>query len=145
MRSLKGMARMSNQATEVVTRDTATGPFHAATRKTLVSVLSILGAIASMSCCVVPFALFFLGVSGAWIGNLTALAPYRPIFIGTTLALLGVGFVMVYRKPKVACADDSYCARPASNRMAKLGLWTATVLVLVAMSFSYWAPLLVNV
>lgn len=136
---------MSNQATEVLTRDTtAAPPQDAATRKTLVSVLSILGAIASMSCCVIPFALFFLGVSGAWIGNLTALAPYKPVFTAVTLALLGVGFFMVYRRPKVACADGSYCARPSSNRVAKLSLWTATVLVLVAMTFSYWAPLLVN-
>jgi len=97
-----------------------------------------------MSCCVIPFALFFLGVSGAWIGDLTALAPYKPIFAGVTLAFLGVGFFMVYRRPKVACADGSYCARPSSHRVAEIGLWTAAVLVLVAMTFSYWAPLLVS-
>src|SRR5215467_13430664 len=34
----------------------------------------ILGALAASSCCIVPLALFTLGTSGAWIGNLTALA-----------------------------------------------------------------------
>src|SRR5258708_24664719 len=40
----------------------------------------ILAALGAASCCVIPFALFMLGVSGAWIGNLTALEPYQPIF-----------------------------------------------------------------
>ena len=35
----------------------------------------ILGALAASSCCILPLALFMLGISGAWIGNLTA----RPI------------------------------------------------------------------
>lgn len=138
---------MSDQTTEVLARDTvAISPAHAARgKKALVSGLSVLGGVASISCCVVPFALFFLGVSGAWIGNLAALAPYKPVFIAITLALLGAGFFIVYRRPKSACADGSYCARPSSNRLAKIGLWTATALVLVAVTFSYWAPLLVSV
>jgi len=35
----------------------------------------ILAALGAASCCVVPFPLFMLGVSGAWIANLTALEP----------------------------------------------------------------------
>jgi mercuric ion transport protein len=49
----------------------------------------ILGAIAASSCCILPLVLFSLGISGAWIGNLTALAPYQPYFIAATLACLG--------------------------------------------------------
>jgi mercuric ion transport protein len=44
----------------------------------------ILAAIAASSCCIVPLLLFGLGVSGAWIGNLTRLAPYQPIFVAMT-------------------------------------------------------------
>ena len=137
---------MSDQATEVLASDAAVvvPPRDATGTKSLVSIVTVLGAIASMTCCAIPFALFLLGISGAWIGNLTVLAPYKPVFVGATLAFLGVGFFMVYRKPKVACAEGSYCARPSSNRIARIGLWTATVLVLVAMTFSYWAPLLVK-
>src|SRR5579875_3631942 len=83
--------------------------------KALISVGSILGAVAASSCCVVPFVLFTLGISGAWIGNLTALAPYQPIFVVFTFACLAGGFFMVYRRRKAVCADDSYCARPASD------------------------------
>lgn len=103
---------------------------------------SILAAIAASSCCVVPFALFSFGVSGAWIANLTALAPYQPYFVTATVAFLAIGFVMVYRKPKAACADGSYCARPVSTRIARAGLWTATILVGVALMFPYLAPLI---
>ncbi len=107
----------------------------------LVSVGGILAALAAASCCVVPFALFMLGVSGAWISNLTALAPYQPIFAAVTFGFLGYGFYLVYRKPKLACAEDSYCAKPSSGRTAKIGLWTATVLVVIALGFPKLAPL----
>ena len=52
----------------------------------LVAAGGILAALAASSCCIMPLVLFALGVSGAWIGNLTALAPYQPVFIGITLA-----------------------------------------------------------
>ena len=108
-------------------------------KKRLIAGLSVLGAIGASACCVIPFTLFTLGVSGAWIGNLTALAPYKPLFVVGTLALLALGFYLVYRRPRAAvCDDGSYCARPASNRIAKIGLWMATVLVLAATTFSLW-------
>ena len=107
------------------------------TGKALISAGSILGAVAASSCCVVPFVLFTLGITGAWIGNLTALAPYQPAFVAVTFACLAGGFFMVYRKRKSACADGSYCARPASDRVAKTALWSATVLVCAALAFPY--------
>ncbi len=103
--------------------------------QTMLAAGGILAAVAAASCCVVPFALFTLGISGAWIGNLTALEPYQPVFVVIAAACLGYGFYLVYRKPKVACAEGSYCASPSSNRVAKIGLWTATVLVIIAIGF----------
>ncbi len=104
----------------------------------------LLGALAASSCCVVPLVLFTLGVGGAWIGNLTALAPYQPLFVTLTLGFLGAGFYLVYRRPKAACADASVCPRPASRRVVKTALWSATVLVAAAMAFPYYAPLLLG-
>lgn len=95
----------------------------------------ILAALGAASCCVIPFALFMLGISGAWIGNLTSLEPYQPIFAIIAVGCLGYGFYLVYRKPKVACAEGSYCAKPGSSRTAKAGLWIATVLVVIALGF----------
>ena len=98
----------------------------------------ILGAIGAASCCVIPFALFLAGVSGAWIGNLTALEPYQPIFAGVSLAFIGYGGWRLRRKREIACADG-YCATPQSDRIAKIGLWTAATLVVLAVGFPYAA------
>jgi mercuric ion transport protein len=137
----------TNRAMQQSFEVTTTAPENASrakpsTRKAeLMSLGGILAALAAGSCCVLPFVLFTLGISGAWIGNFTALAPYQPIFAAITFGFLGYGFYLVYRKPKVACADGSYCAKPSSGRIAKIGLWTATILVIVALGFPKLAPL----
>ena len=104
----------------------------------------ILGAIAASSCCILPLALFSLGISGAWIGNLTALAPYQPYFIAATLACLGYGYWLVYRPKNVACAEGAACARPLPHHIVKAGLILATILVAGAIAFDLFAPLLLN-
>lgn len=96
----------------------------------------ILAALGAASCCVLPFALFMLGISGAWIGNLTALEPYQPIFAAAALGFVGLGAWRLHRKSKLACASG-YCATPQSHRIARIGLWTAGVLVVVAVGFPY--------
>lgn len=103
----------------------------------LLSVGGAVAGLAAASCCVVPFALFLAGISGAWIGNLTALEPYRLYFAGFAVACIGVGFSRLYRRSAAACAEDSYCARPTSDRIAKIGLWTATVIVVIAIASPY--------
>lgn len=104
----------------------------------------VLAALGASSCCVLPLILFSAGVSGAWIGNLTALAPYQPVFVVAALALLAFGFWRIYRQPKVACAEGNACARPGSQRFTKIGLWVATVLVFAAVIFPYAAPFILD-
>lgn len=110
-------------------------------RTRFVAVGGILGALGASSCCIIPLVLFSVGISGAWIANLTALAPYKPYFAAATLGLLGYGYYLVYVRPSRACADGS-CARPLPSRLVKLSLWLATVLVVAALGFDYVAPLL---
>jgi mercuric ion transport protein len=112
-------------------------------RTRLVAGGSLLGGLAATSCCILPLVLFSLGISGAWIANLTALAPYKPYFAAGTLVLLSYGFYLVYLRPRQACADGS-CARPLPNRLVKSSLWIATVLVAAALAFDYVAPLLLQ-
>ncbi len=102
---------------------------------------SVIGAILASTCCIAPLVLLMLGVSGAWIGNLTALEPYKPIFAGVALVFIGLGFRQVYFKPKVACEDGSYCARPESALITKSALWLSTVLIVLALTINWWAPL----
>lgn len=113
-------------------------------RQRLIAAGGVLGALAASSCCIVPLILFSLGIGGAWIGNLTALAPYKPLFVAGTAGILGYGFYLVYWKPKQACADGAACARPVPSRFVQLALWTATVLVAAAFAFDYVAPLLLS-
>jgi mercuric ion transport protein len=110
----------------------------------LIAAGGILGAIAASSCCIAPLVLFSLGISGAWIGNLTALAPYQSYFIAVTLACLGYGYWLVYRSRKAACAEDAACARRLPNRFVMFGLILATVLVGGALAFDFIAPLILK-
>ena len=120
-----------------------TAPEHGeAGRQRLVAVGSIFGALAASSCCIVPLILFSLGIGGAWIANLTALAPYKPLFVAGTVGVLGYGFYLVYWKPRRACADGAACARPVPSRLVQFALWLATILVAAAFAFDYVAPLL---
>lgn len=98
----------------------------------------IMGALAASTCCVLPLVLFSLGISGAWIGNLTALEPYKPIFVVVTLGFLGYGYWLVYVKP-AACEDGAVC-RKSSNLLVKSALWGSTVLVLIALFWNWIAP-----
>jgi mercuric ion transport protein len=101
----------------------------------------LIGAILASSCCVLPLLFVTLGISGAWIGNLTALEPYKPYVAGVALVFIGLGFRQVYAKPAPACVDGSWCARPRSAGIAKTALWLATVVVLLALTINWWAPL----
>src|SRR5215831_20790947 len=94
----------------------------------LVAAGGVLGAIAASSCCIAPLVLFSLGISGAWIGNLTALAPYQPYFIAATLACLGYGYWLVYRRKNVGCSEGATCAKPPPNHTVMTSLVLATIL-----------------
>ena len=100
----------------------------------------VIGAILASTCCIAPLVLLTLGISGAWIGTLTALEPYKPIFAGVALVFIGLGFRQVYFKAKPACEDGSYCARPESALITKSALWLSTVLVVLALTINWWAP-----
>lgn len=109
-------------------------------KRGLIATGGLLGAVLASSCCIGPLLLLTLGVSGAWIGNLTALAPFQPLFLAATFGFLGWGFWAVYRKPKVTCEVGSYCASPASDRVLRVALWTAALLALAAIAVNVLAP-----
>ncbi len=124
-----------------VARSAADQPPTGPGRERLFAAGGVLGALLASSCCIVPLLLVTLGISGAWIGNLTAMEPYKPYVITATAVILGAGFWQVYARPKADCAEGSACARPSSVRMTKAALWIATVLVAPAATIDFWAPL----
>ena len=126
----------------ILERSAAAPAESGASKNAMLAAAAVFGALLASSCCILPLGLLSLGVSGAWIGNLTALAPYQPAILLATLAFLASGFWATYRRPKIACAGDSYCARPRSGRVSKAALWAATALVIAALGVDLLAPLL---
>ncbi|HEX7931930.1 MAG TPA: mercuric ion transporter MerT [Paraburkholderia sp.] len=99
-----------------------------------------LAAMLASTCCLGPLVLVTLGVSGAWIGNLTLLEPYRPVFIGAALVALYFAGRRIFR-PAAACKPDEVCAVPRVRAAYKLVFWIVVALVLVALGFPYVLPL----
>jgi mercuric ion transport protein len=100
----------------------------------------ILGALAASTCCILPLGLTLLGISGAWMGNLRAMAPYQPYFVLLAIGSLGYGFYRVYWKP--VCDEGTACARPMGGNIVKVSLWAGSVLIITAVTFSLWFPLI---
>ena len=100
-----------------------------------------LAAILASTCCLGPLLLVALGFSGAWIGNLTALEPYRPLFIGVALVAMIFAGRRIYR-PAQQCKPGELCAIPQVRSTYKAVFWVVAVLVLIALAFPYVLPLL---
>lgn len=98
----------------------------------------VLAALLASVCCVIPLAFALIGVSGAWIGGLTALAPYQPIFLLFAAACICFGFWRAYG---VADCDET-CGTPLSRRLIRSALWIAAIILVIAASAQWWAPLL---
>jgi mercuric ion transport protein len=100
-------------------------------------------ALAGSLCCVAPLVLLTLGISGAWISRLTALEPYRPIFIGVMLVFLGLAFRQLYIVP-ARCAPGEACANPRLQRRQRQIFWVVVVVLTALIAFPWYAPLLLS-
>lgn len=109
---------------------------------TFVAAGAVLGAVAASSCCILPIVLLSLGVGGAWMANLTALAPYQSYILAGTGAALGYGYWLVCRRTLVGCSGGEGCARSQQNRLVVAALVLATVLVAAAVGVNVFAPIL---
>jgi len=100
-------------------------------KENLLAAGGVVSAIAASTCCIMPLVLVSVGVSGAWIGSLTALAPYQPLFIALAVSCLSAGFWMVYRREPEEC-ESLACADPRPVRLIKSVLWVKGILWLGA-------------
>ena len=114
---------------------------HSNQNRNLTAAGGVIGAVLASTCCIAPLVLITLGASGAWIGNLTALKDYQPIFVVLTLSFLAAGFWQVYGKSDKLCDDDLVCATPKSEMVVKSALWVATILVTLSLTVDLWAPI----
>jgi mercuric ion transport protein len=98
-----------------------------------------IAAILASTCCLGPLVLVALGFSGAWIGNLTALEPYRPLFIGAALVAMFFAWRRLYRAQQ-DCGPGAVCAVPQVRKAYRMVFWVVGALVLVALGFPFVAP-----
>lgn len=98
-----------------------------------------LAAVLASTCCLGPLVLVGLGFSGAWIGNLAVLEPYRPIFIGAALVAMLFAWRRIFR-PVQTCKSGEVCAIPQVRTTYKLIFWIVAALVSVALGFPYVVP-----
>jgi len=102
-------------------------------------VAAVIAAIGASLCCVAPLVLLALGISGTWISNLTALEPYRPIFISITLIFLFLAFRKLYLLPR-QCAPDAACAIPSTLRNQRIIFWVVSILLVALLAFPDYGP-----
>ena len=95
-----------------------------------------LAAILASTCCLGPLVLVALGLSGAWIGNLTRLEPYRPFFIAGAFVALFFAERHIFR-PAQTCNPGEVCAVPRTRRIYKVLFVAVCVLVVIALMFPY--------
>lgn len=87
-------------------------------------------ATLASACCTVPLALVSLGVGGAWISGLTALAPYRWLFVALAVGALGYAGYNEWRMSRRPDCDCETALSPAARRSV-LGLGALAVVALV--------------
>ncbi|MDH6153673.1 MULTISPECIES: mercuric transporter MerT family protein [Paraburkholderia] len=102
---------------------------------------SALAAVGASACCVVPLILIALGIGGSWVADLTAMAPYRPIFVGLTVVFLGLAFRRLYRMPQ-ACEPGTVCANPRTIRRQRPTFWLVAIPLLGLLAVPSLIPLI---
>ncbi len=100
-------------------------------------IAAALAAIGASLCCVAPLVLLALGVGGTWISSLTALEPYRWIFVTITLGFLFLAFRKLYLLPR-QCAPGEVCALPGTLRNQRIIFWIVSIALVALLTFPYY-------
>ena len=98
-------------------------------------VAAALAAVGASACCAGPLILLSLGIGGAWIGNLTALEPCRPIFVALVAVFMVMAWRRLYREP--TCAPGDVCAIPEVAARQRTIFWVVLAMVCL-MAASPW-------
>jgi mercuric ion transport protein len=114
------------------TRDGAT-----ATVAGLGGLFASLGAIATWFCCLPIFA----GAASALAGAASVAYGLRPWLLGLAGVSLAFGFWRAYRP--IPCAEGAACATPRGRRRARVVLWVAAGVLVLAATFPWWNAWLV--
>lgn len=101
-------------------------------------VAGAIAAVGASACCIGPLVLVLLGVSGTWIGRLTSLERYQPIFTVLTLIFLGLAFRKLFVIRRV-CASNIDCDDERTLRRQRVVFWLVAVPLLMLLAFPLYA------
>ncbi len=104
-------------------------------------IVGLVAGITASACCAGPLILLMLGVSGSWIGNLSALEPVRPLFILIAVIFLGLAYRKIYITPKT-CKTEAVCATQQGYRTQQIIFWITAGIILLSVTFPWYAALL---
>jgi mercuric ion transport protein len=126
--------------------------FLAEPRKTVITAASTGGLITAFLasiCCIGPvvFAALGVGVGATGLladtaGVLKGLLPYRPLFIGLAMVLLGCSFYFAYRRPLVGDASCQACMSASGVSPNRWLLWIIAGLAVALVLAPYWLELM---
>lgn len=104
-------------------------------KQTITLIGAMLAAVAASSCCVLPALLGAASLGTLGFG--AALEPYRPLFIGLTMLLLGAAFFFTYRAAPAACDAEGNCAsgNKGIKRLNKAMLWGVAFVAVTALAY----------
>lgn len=99
----------------------------------------VLATLLASTCCVLPLVLVLVGITGAWMAHLQALAPVTPYSIALAVGALGWAGWLVFRPRRFCTLADGSCAttRPLMRRV----FIACAVLAALLLGFPLIAPL----
>lgn len=109
-------------------------------RSQLSLIASVVAGLGASVCCALPLLLVMAGLGGSWLATLTALEPFRPIFVAASVLALFFAYRGIFTKTEV-CEPGRACADPRVQRRRKTVFWIVAVFVVGLLSFPYYAGL----
>jgi mercuric ion transport protein len=107
-------------------------------KQTLIA--SVIAGISASLCCVAPLVLLSLGIGGAWVANLTAFEPVRPIFLGLAVLFISLSFHKLYLT-NPSCETGKPCVDEEVIRKQRLIFWWVSIPLVGLLAFPWIAPL----
>jgi len=103
-------------------------------KTSITTVGGVVTAVFASLCCIGPVLVALLGIGS--IGAFAVFESYRWYLIAATVLLLGLAFLLVYRKREVKCKDGT-CRVEDAGRWNKVGVWGAAFISVFAIAFPY--------
>ena len=102
-------------------------------------VVAVASSLIASTCCVIPLVLVLLGITGAWMVNLTSLNIATPVFVGIALGALAWAGYLLFR-PAAACSFPEGAACDTNRRIMRRIYLASAAFIALLLLFPLAAP-----